>query len=189
MKSCTLSVCLQLFSSFFRIGAFTFGGGYAMIPLIHKEAVEVHQWVDDQEILDIIAISESTPGPISVNSATFIGYKTAGILGATSATLGVVLPSFLIISIISLFFTAFKENYWVACAFEGIRAAVVMLMISAIVKLKTYCPNDAFNLSILAAVFALSVLLDVNTILLLITAAVCGVVRQMILARKAGDPQ
>ena len=91
----------QLFASFFKIGAFTFGGGYAMIPLIQKEAVEKRGWVTDDDILEIIAIAESTPGPIAINSATFVGYRTCGVLGSVCATLGVVLPSFGIILTIS----------------------------------------------------------------------------------------
>lgn len=178
------AACLELFGSFFRIGAFTFGGGYAMIPLIHKEAVEEKQWVSDKEVLDIIAIAESTPGPIAVNTATFVGYKAAGILGAACATLGVVLPSFLIISVISLFFTQFKENQWVAFAFEGIRAAVVVLMVQAIAKLKAYCPNDAFNLTILAVAFVAASFLGVDTIPILITAGVMGLCRQLIISRR-----
>ena len=138
------SQCWKLFSTFFRIGAFTFGGGYAMIPLIHREAVEANHWVDDQEILDIIAIAESTPGPIAINSATFIGYKVGGLAGSAAATLGVVLPSFLVISIISLFFTAFMENRWVAWAFEGIRPAVVILILGAVVKMKKSVPTISF---------------------------------------------
>ena len=89
---------LTLFLTFFKIGAFTFGGGYAMIPLIQKEAVEKHKWISDEDILDIIAIAESTPGPIAINSATFMGYRVAGVLGSAAATFGTVLPSFLISS-------------------------------------------------------------------------------------------
>ena len=90
----------QLFSTFFRIGLFTFGGGYAMIPLIQREAVEKHGWVTDDDILEILAIAESTPGPIAINSATFVGFRVGGVLGSACATLGVVLPSFVIISLI-----------------------------------------------------------------------------------------
>ena len=92
---------LSLFLTFAKIGAFTFGGGYAMIPLIQREAVTKHNWVSDDDIMDIIAIAESTPGPVAINSATFVGYKVAGVLGSAAATLGVVMPSFLIIYFIS----------------------------------------------------------------------------------------
>ena len=108
-----LKKCWVLFVTFFKIGAFTFGGGYAMIPLIQKEVVESKGFITDEDILDIFAIAESTPGPIAINSATFIGYKIAGVLGSFFATLGVVLPSFIIIFIISMFADAFKQNEYV----------------------------------------------------------------------------
>ena len=98
-----------LFWTFFKIGAFTFGGGYAMIPLIQKETVENHKWITDDDILEIVAIAESTPGPVAINSATFVGYRTAGFFGAMFCTLGVVLPSFLIISVISMVLDRFES--------------------------------------------------------------------------------
>ena len=104
-----LKRALSLFATFFKIGLFTFGGGYAMIPLIEKEIVDKKKWITGDDILEIFAISESTPGPIAINSATFVGYKTAGFLGALFATLGVVLPSFTIIFILSFFLEKFKH--------------------------------------------------------------------------------
>ena len=115
-----------------KIGAFTFGGGYAMIPLIQKEVCENKKWLSEKDISDIVAISESTPGPIAINAATFVGYKTSGFLGACMATLGVVLPSFLIISIISLILTQFQSIKAVRYAFMGIRAAVLALILKAL---------------------------------------------------------
>ena len=112
----------KIFAAFFKIGAFTFGGGYAMIPLIQKEAVEKHGWVSDDDILEILAIAESTPGPIAINSATFIGYRAAGVLGSVMATLGVVLPSFVIILTLSFVLQQFQELEAVRYAFTGIRA-------------------------------------------------------------------
>ena len=103
--------CKTLFWAFFKIGAFTFGGGYAMVPLIEREAVETHHWITDQDMLNILAISESTPGPISINSATFIGYRVAGVWGSAAATLGTVLPSFLVISVLSLFIMAVSYTH------------------------------------------------------------------------------
>ena len=126
---------ITLFTTFFKIGAFTFGGGYAMIPLIQRETVEKHKWITEDDILDIIAIAESTPGPIAINSATFVGYKTAGFLGAVMATLGVVLPSFCIILVISYVLREFREIKAVQYAFEGIRAGVLALLIKALVSM------------------------------------------------------
>ena len=123
---------LTLFLTFFKIGAFTFGGGYAMIPLIQKEVVENKKWITDDDILEIIAIAESTPGPIAINSATFVGYRVCGFWGAFFSTLGVVLPSFVIILIISFILNEFQNIKAVQYAFEGIRAGVLALLVKAL---------------------------------------------------------
>ena len=120
---------LEIFLTFLRIGAFTFGGGYAMIPLIQKETVEKHGWISDKDILEIVAIAESTPGPIAVNSATFVGYRVCGFTGALCATLGVVLPSFLVITAIAFVLREFQSMKVVQYAFFGIRAGVLALIL------------------------------------------------------------
>ena len=125
----------QVFFSFFRIGAFTFGGGYAMIPLIQKEASEKRGWVTDQDILEIVAIAESTPGPIAINCATFTGYKKAGFIGALVATLGMVVPSFVVIYLISMFLDNFLELTIIANAFRGIKIAVGILILDAAITM------------------------------------------------------
>ena len=122
---------LQLFLTMLKIGLFTFGGGYAMIALLENEFVTKRGWLEQEEFLDVAAIAESTPGPIAINSATYIGYKKAGILGSLVATLGMILPSFCIIYAISLFFDAFLSLTAVACAFRGIQIAVIYLILSA----------------------------------------------------------
>ena len=127
-----MSKLTELFVTFFKIGAFTFGGGYAMIPLIQKEAVENKNWVSDEDILDIVAIAESTPGPIAINAATFVGYRTAGNWGSFFATLGVVMPSFIIISLIAILLSEFATLKPCVYAFYGIRAGVLALIIKAI---------------------------------------------------------
>ncbi len=124
-----------LFLTFFKIGLFTFGGGYAMVAVLEREIVEKKQWILKDEFLDLIAIAESTPGPIAVNSATYIGYKTGGFLGSLLCTLGVVLPSFIVILVISLFFEAFLKLEYVKYAFRGIQACVSFLIISAGLKM------------------------------------------------------
>lgn len=161
-----------LFSTFAKIGAFTFGGGYAMIPVISTEIVEKRGWIDDEEMVDILAIAESTPGPLAINSATFIGYKTGGLLGSVVATFGVVLPSFLIIYIISMFMTQFRELVWVSYAFKGIQAGVVFLVLSAAHKLISQCEKNIRNYCVMAVVFLLAVFTNINVIFLLIGAAV-----------------
>ena len=123
---------LDLFLTFMKIGAFTFGGGYAMIPLIQKEVCDNKKWLKEQDIAEIVAISESTPGPIAINAATFVGQRVSGFPGACAATLGVVLPSFLIISVISLILNEFQSIKAVQYAFMGIRAAVLALILKAL---------------------------------------------------------
>ena len=126
---------LKLFLAMFKIGLFTFGGGYAMVVLIEHELVDKRKWIERDEFYDLLAVAESTPGPIAINSATFIGYKIAGVLGSVFATIGVALPSFIIIYIISLFFEAFLQITLVANAFKGIQACVAFLILSAGVKM------------------------------------------------------
>ncbi|SCJ75555.1 chromate transporter [Neobittarella massiliensis] len=177
-----------LFSTFFRIGLFTFGGGYAMIPLIQRDVVENHQWINDDEMLDMIAIAESTPGVLAVNSATFVGYKVGGFLGAALATIGVALPSFFIISLIAVFYAQFRALTWVQYAFMGIRAGVVLLILNAVVKLSKNLKKNAFNIILILAAFALAAFTEISTILILIGAAICGLVFRL-RAIKSGEVQ
>ena len=146
----------ELFGSFFKIGLFTFGGGLAMIPLISKETVEKKKWVSEEEIIDMVAIAESTPGVIAVNSATYIGYKVNGFLGSLFATIGVTIPSFIIICILSLFIDKFLANTYVAYAFMGIRAVVAILILNAAIKLFKAVPKTIFSLIVFLAVCALT---------------------------------
>ena len=152
MRSNTSKRLLTLFLSFLKIGAFTFGGGYAMIALIENEFVSKKKWLTQPEFLDMVALAESTPGPVAINSATYIGYKCAGLLGASLATLAVCLPSFLIIYIISLFFDKFLSLTYVTYAFRGIQVCVVYLILTAGLKLLKALPKTAFNLLIVSAV-------------------------------------
>jgi chromate transporter len=143
---------LSLFFTFLKIGAFTFGGGYAMIALIENEFVTKKKWLTQPDFLDMVAISESTPGPVAINSATYIGYKCAGLLGALLATLAVCLPSFVIIYAISLFFDQFLSLTYVAYAFKGIQVCVVYLIGSAGVKLLKSMEKRPLNLIIVVLV-------------------------------------
>lgn len=127
---------LILFLSFFKIGCFTFGGGIAMIPIIQAEVVDKRKWLKASDILDILAISESTPGPIAINTATYVGYRVAGVFGSFMATLGIVLPSFTIIYIISLFYETFMSWTIVANAFKGLNVGVILLLIFAILSIQ-----------------------------------------------------
>ena len=172
---------LKLFLSFFKIGLFTFGGGYAMIALIEREFVENKKWLEHDEFMDIVAIAESTPGPIAINSATYIGYKNAGVLGSAVATLGVSLPSFIIIYIISLFFDAFLKAEYVGYAFRGIQVCVSYLIINAGWKMFKKLKKTPFNITLLAVcsiAFLLTTLFSakISSILFILAGAVVGLV-------------
>lgn len=143
-----------LFWTFLKIGAFTFGGGYAMVALLEHEFVEEKQWVSREEFLDMVAIAESTPGPVAVNSATYIGYKIDGTAGAAASTVAVCIPSFVVIYCISLFFDRFLSLTVVAHAFRGIQVCVIYLILSAGLKMLHQLERNAFNVCILAAVIA-----------------------------------
>ncbi len=178
---------LDLFLTFFKIGAFTFGGGYAMIPLIQKEVCENKKWLTDDDILEIVAIAESTPGPIAINSATFVGYRTAGILGAMCATLGVVLPSFFIITLISMVLREFSSYRAVKYAFFGIRAGVLALIIKALISMYKKCPKNIFAYCIAAAAFIFAAFTDINAVFIIIGCAVAGLIYFFTTANKAKE--
>ena len=167
---------VSLFLTFLKIGAFTFGGGYAMIPLIQKEVVDRKKWMEDKDILDIVAIAESTPGPIAINSATFVGYEVAGFWGAFGATFGVVLPSFLIILGISFVLRQFQHIRAVQYAFNGVRAGVLAMIIKALVSMYRQCPKNRISYIIAGAAFAAAAFLDVNVLLIIIGCAIAGLV-------------
>lgn len=168
-----------------KIGVVTFGGGYAMIPIIENETSKKKQWISPDDLIDVIALSESTPGPISICAATFIGYKVAGLAGAFSSTLGVVLPSFVIIYAISLFLKRFEELKAVKYAFFGIRAGVLALLIKAVISMFKKSPKNIVGYCIMAASLVAVAFFSANVIVVLISAAVIGVAATLI-ARKAG---
>lgn len=142
-----------LFITMLKIGLFTFGGGYAMIHLLENEFVSKKKWIVEDEFMDLVAIAESTPGPIAINCSTYIGYKKEKILGAVLATLGMCIPSFTIIFLISLFFNQFLSIGWVASAFRGIQVCVVFLILSAGVKMLKKMKKKPFNLIVMSATF------------------------------------
>lgn len=176
-----LKKVFQLFITFIKIGAFTFGGGYAMVPLIQRETVEKKKWINDDDILEIVAIAESTPGPIAVNSATFVGYKTAGVLGATAATIGVVLPSFTIIYFISFVIDKFENNTAVKYAFSGIRAGVLALIIKALWTMSKKSAKNIISFIITAFAFIFAAL-NINVIYIILACAVTGIVSSLIMS-------
>ena len=144
-----------------KIGAFTFGGGYAMISLLHSEFVEKKKYLENDEFMDIVAIAESTPGPIAINMATYVGYKRSGFLGALFSTLGICIPSFIVIFVISLFFDSFLEITWVKSAFRGIQICVIFLILSAGFKMIMKMKKKALNIIILSVTAVLMVIFSI----------------------------
>ena len=144
----------ELFWTFLKIGAFTFGGGYAMVALLEHEFVEEKQWITREEFLDMVAIAESTPGPVAVNSATYLGYRMSGVAGAGLSTLAVCIPSFAVIYAISLFFDRFLSFSAVASAFRGIQVCVIYLILSAGLKMAKGLKKTPFSCTVLAVVIA-----------------------------------
>ncbi len=185
MKKTNWKKVWTLFLIFSKIGAFTFGGGLAMIPLIQREVVEKYRWITDDDILEIVAISESTPGPIAINSATFIGYRVAGFWGSFAATTGAVLPSFIIISLISLVLSAFEQNVYVQYAFRGIRAGVIAMVFKALWTMAKKCPKQWWSYAIAALAFVLSAFVDVHILVIIISCAVLGLIASFVQERRA----
>ena len=180
-----------LFFTFFKIGLFTFGGGYAMIALLEEEFIQRRKWLDKDEFLDMTAIAESTPGPVAINSATYLGYKLAGVPGAATATVAVGRPSFLIIYAISLFFEQFTQLTVIANAFKGIQVCVIYLIFSAGVRMLKALDKSPFATGVLAAVMLVMVGLSlagvsVSSILLILLSGAAGVAAWLIGRRKEG---
>lgn len=180
-----------LFFTFFKIGLFTFGGGYAMIALLEEEFIQRRKWLDKDEFLDMTAIAESTPGPVAINSATYLGYKLAKVPGAATATVAVCLPSFLIIYAISLFFEQFTQLTVIANAFKGIQVCVIYLIFSAGVRMLKALDKSPFATGVLAAVMLVMVGLSlagvsVSSILLILLSGAAGVAAWLIGRRKEG---
>lgn len=173
---------LKLFTTFFKIGLFSFGGGFAMIPLIQREVIEKSRWIDEKDFLDMLVLAQSTPGPIAVNTAVFVGYKTAGVAGAIMATLGTILPSFIIILLLALFFAEVRENRYVDAAFRAMRPAVVALIVAPLMGL---VKGMKWYLAGLSAAVAVAVwYFGVSPIYFIAAGIVVGVVLAVVNGRK-----
>mgnify|MGYP000921108652 CR=1 FL=1 len=166
----------QLFTAFFRIGLFTFGGGLAMLPMIEREVIDRYGWTDREEILDIYAMSQSVPGVIAANTAIFLGNRLCGVMGAVAALVGVVLPSLIIITTIAIFFNQLKGSSIIASAFAGIRAAVVGLIAAAAVRVGRTAVVSRFALGVCLAAFLLNLSGAVNIIFIIVLAGIAGYV-------------
>ena len=167
---------LSLYWSFFKIGILTFGGGYAMLPMLTREVVENHHWATEEELLDYYAIGQCTPGVIAVNTATFVGRKELGFWGAVCTTLGVVTPSFLIISMIAAILLPFMDNPYVMHALAGIRIIVCALILNSVLKMAKKGIAHRYDLLIAAAAFVLAGFTPVPTVLIVILAAAAGII-------------
>ena len=187
-------LALTLFLSYFKIGLFTFGGGYAMIALIEREFVVRKKWINEVELYEIIAVAESTPGPIAINCATFVGYKILGFIGAFIATLAVCIPSFAIIYLISVFYDAFMALTAVSYAFEGIKVGIALMITTAGVNMIRKGKKNAFSVGILLLSFAAATCIDIfsidfSTIYLILAGAaagiIAGVIRDVVAKKKS----
>ena len=172
-----MPILLDLFLTFAKVGLFTFGGGYAMISLIEDTCVRKKQWITHEDMMNVTVIAESTPGPIAINCATFVGYKQKGLPGAVMATLGMILPSFLVILLISTFLEHFLEIAWIANAFKGIRIAVGILILDAALKMISKMPKKRMPLAIMICAAALMLLVnlfswDLSSIIIMLAAGV-----------------
>lgn len=171
-----MKMLLEMFLTFAKVGVMTFGGGYAMIPIIQREVVDRHGWVSGDELMDYYAIGQCTPGLIAANTSALIGYKLRGIAGGIAATLGVVFPSFVIIVIIAGILSNFSDIPAVQSAFAGVRVCVCVLIFNSVLKLWKGAVKDKAALGLFLAVFLLSVFLDVSPVLYVLVCAVAGVV-------------
>ena len=175
-----MPILLELFLTFAKIGMFTFGGGYAMLSIIENACVERKKWITHEEMMNLVVIAESTPGPIAINCATFVGYKRGKLLGAIAATLGVVLPSFVIIFVISCFLDHFLEIVWVANAFKGIKIAVGILIVDAALKMLKKMKLTPFQVGILACAVCAMLLIsffswNISSMVLMLSAALFSI--------------
>jgi len=162
---------------FCRIGGFTFGGGYAMLPIIQREVVEKRNWATDDEVLDYYAIGQCTPGIIAVNTATFIGYKRKGIIGAIVSTIGMAFPSLIIITIISMFFKHFQDYKVVQNAFGGIRVVVVALITNTVIKMFKQSVKDWVGIVIFLTAFLIIAFIEISPIIVIVTSALIGILK------------
>ena len=168
-------ILLKLFAAFARVGVLTFGGGYAMIPMLEREIVERRGWATSEELMDYYAVGQCTPGVIAVNTATFVGYKTAGNLGGVVATLGVIFPSFVIITVIAGIIQNFADIPAVKSAFAGIRVCVCVLIFNSVVKLWKGAVKDKAALALCLLVFMLSVFFSISPIVFVVFCAAVGI--------------
>lgn len=168
---------LEMFTSFFKIGAFTFGGGYAMIPIMEREFIDEKKWVSKEEFIDLVSLSQGFPGVLAANISSFIGNKLFGIPGAMLAVSGVSLPSIIIILIIAAFFAQFRHNFYVNLAMSGVNAAVPALILIALVSLSKNMDKTAYNIILMIASTIALIVFDIHPLIIIIAAATLGIIK------------
>lgn len=189
-----MNTMLLLFLSMLKIGCFAFGGGYAIIALLEGEFVTRRKWIEHEEFMDVVAIAESTPGPIAINVATYVGYKLKGFLGATLATVAICVPSFVIMYLVSLFYEQFMEIALVAAAFRGVQICVVYLIASAAWKMLKKMKKTPLNIAVFALTFLGMVLctlfeIRISSVVFILTAGVVGLAAFLLKTKKAREVQ
>lgn len=177
----------KMFVTFFKIGAFTFGGGYAMIPIIQNEIVDKHKWINEEEFIDALSLTQASPGPVAVNTSIYVGYKLRKIPGAIVCTIGTVLPSFIIISIIARFFTEFRGNAIMEKVFMGVRPAVVALILAAVYKLfKSNMKDNIYGkLAIILLTIGATIYLNISPMWIILIGAVASVIYNKFLIERS----
>lgn len=181
-----LKILWELFITFAKVGVMTFGGGYAMLPILQREVVENKGWATDEELTDYFAIGQCTPGVIAVNTATFIGKKYQGTVGGIVATLGVVFPSVIIISLLAGVIEFYSGIAWIKNAFAGIRVCVCVLIFNSVLKLWKKAVIDRWTLGLYLLILALALVLDCSPVVFVILAALCGIVLRVALGKGGG---
>lgn len=194
-KKSRSKILLELFNCFFKIGAFTFGGGYAMIPLIEREVVDNKKWIERKEIVDVFALAQSLPGAIAINTSTFIGYKILGKVGAIVSTIGIILPSLIIITLIAMFFSLVRGNLLFEKIFDGISPAIVALILVAGIKIVKQSVKDKIGIIILLCTIVFITFFNMQAIFAIIGGALVGIsiyfffpdLREKIISREEED--
>ena len=177
----------ELFTIVLKLGAFTFGGGYAMFPLMEREYVEKRQWFETQEMLDMLAVAQSLPGMISINASILVGYRLFGIIGSLVAVIGLALPSLIVLSIISFFYVKFRENIYVNTALKGIRVAVVALLVQAVIKLGKPGVRGVFGWVMACAAFLVALIFSIHPVLIILGGLLVGIIYTQFFVKKEGD--
>ena len=178
----TPALYFKIFISTFTLSAFTFGGGYVIVPLMQKKFVNQYGWIDETEMLDMVAIAQSAPGPIAVNASIIIGYRLGGVLGALVSMFGTILPPFIIITIISFFYKAFRDNYYVATLMKGMQAGVAAVIVDAVIKMAINVGKEKSILSyiIMIGAFIVAYFCDINIVFIILACAAIGVAATII---------